>query len=80
MAVRPFYLEADVEGRQTNLTGGPKRKDGTMRIVITQRDQGGITKAFTICCGTDTVDGVEKLVSSVYDSNGNLVAEHYTDY
>lgn len=26
MAVRPFYLSADVEGRRTPLAGGPARK------------------------------------------------------
>lgn len=80
MAVRPFYTESRIDGRQTLLSGGPRSKDGTMRTVIYQRDNGAITKAFSICCGRETVDGVEKLVTSVYDSNGDLVAEHYTDY
>lgn len=35
MAVRPFYINADIEGRQTYLEGGPRRKDGNMFIDIT---------------------------------------------
>lgn len=50
MSVRPFYISADIEGRKTELTGGPRRKDGYMNIEITQRDEGAITTAFTIRC------------------------------
>lgn len=50
MAVRNFYIEADIDGRQTILSGGPARKDGGMRITITQRDDGAIRRAFTIAC------------------------------
>ena len=28
MAVRNFYVEADIDGRQTMLGGGPRNKDG----------------------------------------------------
>lgn len=80
MAVYPFYIETKAEGRKTPIAGGTRKKDGTMRTVITQRDNGSITKAFTICCGTELVNGIEKLVTSVYDHNGDLVAERYTDY
>lgn len=80
MAVYPFYVEANAEGRKTPIAGGTKRKDGEMRVVLTQRNKGGIETAFTIECGTEIVDGVPKLVSSVYNSDGDLVAEHYTDY
>ena len=39
MSVRPFYISADIEGRKTELTGGPRRKDGYMNIEITQREE-----------------------------------------
>lgn len=80
MAVYPFYISTNADGRKTPIKGGTRIKGGTVRTVITQRDHGAITKAFTICCGTELVDGIEKLVTSVYDSNGDLVAEKYTDY
>lgn len=80
MAVYPFYISTRAEGRKTELSGGTRRKDGEMRTVLTQRSNGAIVTAFTIECRTEIVDGVHKLVSSVYDSNGDLVAEKYTDY
>ena len=43
MAVRPFYIEADIEGRKTPLAGGTARKNGEHHISIHQRDKGEIT-------------------------------------
>lgn len=80
MSVRPFYIDSNIEGRETRLSGGPRRKDGSMRTVLTQRSNGTVVTAFTIECNTKVVDGKEMLVSSVYDSNGDLVAEKYTNY
>lgn len=80
MAVYPFYIETKAEGRRTPIAGGTRRKDGYMRTVLTQRNHGAIETAFSIECGTVEIDGVDKLVTSVYDCNGDLVAEHYTDY
>lgn len=80
MAVYPFYLEAKADGRKTPIAGGTRRKDGFMRTVITQRNKGSIETAFTIECNNYEEDGILKLVTSVYNSDGDLVAEHYTDY
>lgn len=38
MAVRPFYIEADIEGRKTPLAGGTARKNGEHHISIHQRE------------------------------------------
>lgn len=38
MAVRPFYLSADVEGRRTSLAGGPARHDGSMTVEKSLRE------------------------------------------
>ena len=46
MAVRPFWIEADIEGRQTLLQGGTKRKDGSQTINLYQRSDGSIINAF----------------------------------
>ena len=48
MAVRPFWIEADIEGRQTPLQGGTKRKDGSQIINLYQRSDGSIINAFRI--------------------------------
>ena len=38
MAVRNFYLKANIDGYKTMLKGGPRRKDGGMEVTILQRD------------------------------------------
>lgn len=48
MAVRNFYINANIDGRQTNLTGGPANKDGGFDLLITQRDNGSIIDAAKI--------------------------------
>lgn len=80
MAVYPFYVDVNSSTRKSRIGVGVRRKDGFMRTVITQRNQGAIETAFTIECDTNIIDGKEKLVTSVYDCNGDLIAEHYTDY
>lgn len=79
MAVRPFYIEANIEGRKTNLAGGTARKDGTHQISIHQRDQGAITTPFKISQYTENHDGVLKLITRVY-YQGDLLKEHITNY
>lgn len=48
MAIRNFWIEADIDGRATNLAGGPRAKDGGFNLVIYQRSEGAIIKAATI--------------------------------
>jgi len=48
MAVRNFWIEADIDGRTTTLTGGPRSKDGGFSLDIFIRDEGASTKAITI--------------------------------
>lgn len=50
MAVRNFWISADIDGRETKLRGGPRAKNGGMVIMIYQRDEGGITTAAEIWC------------------------------
>ena len=45
MAVRNFYVEADIEGRETMLGGGPRNEEGGMTTNIYQRDDGGMYKS-----------------------------------
>jgi hypothetical protein len=79
MAVRPFYIEANIEGRKTNLAGGTARKDGQHNIAIHQRDRGEITTPFKIEQSSFIEDGVHKLSTRVY-YQGDLIKEHITDY
>lgn len=50
MAVRNFYLEAEIDGRKTGLHGGPQGKKGGMQIHLYQRDKGQIKEVASIWC------------------------------
>lgn len=68
MAVRNFYVEANIDGRETTL-GGPRNKQGEMTVRIYQRDEGAITEALMIDC--EERDGV--LTIKVYDKDHKLL-------
>ena len=74
MAVRNFYVEANIDGRQTTLGGGPKSKTGEMTVRLYQRDEGAITDALLIECHEH--DG--NLITKVYDKNHNLIFSNET--
>lgn len=74
MAVRNFYVEANIDGRQTTLGGGPASKTGEMTVRLYQRDDGAITDALLIECKER--DGV--LVTEVYDKNHLLIFSNST--
>lgn len=75
MSVRNFWVEADVDGRETTLSGGPRSKDGGMYITLKQRSEGGIAVAFKIKCYV-TQDG--NLVSAVFDDEGQFITSFQT--
>lgn len=66
MAVRNFWVEAFIDGRETVLGGGPRSRTGEMTVRIYQRDEGGIADAYRIEC-TER-NGV--LETTIYDGNG----------
>ena len=74
MAVRNFYVEANIDGRQTSLGGGPKSKTGEMTVRLYQRDDGAITDALLIECR----EREGKLITEVYDKNHNLIFTNET--
>jgi len=50
MVTRNFWVEANIDGRNTLLAGGPRAKDGGMTIDLFIRDDGEIAKALHIVC------------------------------
>jgi hypothetical protein len=80
MAVRPFYMTADIEGRATELSGGPRSKNGYQNIKINQRNKGEIETAFTICSYSIDREGKHFLVTSVSGKDGIVIAKHETEY
>ena len=74
MAVRNFYVEAHIDGRETTLSGGPQNKQGGMTVRLYQRDDGAITEALMIDC--EERDGV--LITRVFDKDHNLLFTNET--
>jgi hypothetical protein len=73
MAVRNFYIDCDIDGRETRLAGGPRAKDGEMTIHLSQREAGEIVEdVVKITCRE--FQGV--LTTTVYDNDGNKVYEY----
>ena len=40
MALRNWWIECEIDGRKTKLTGGPRAKDGGFKLTIRQRNKG----------------------------------------
>ena len=76
MAMRNFWLEADVDGRQTTLEGGPRAGNGGMDVTIRQRDKGKSVVAMRISCRRRD-DGL--LVTCVRDKDNNPITEFVTE-
>ena len=74
MAVRNFYVEANIDGRETTLGGGPRNKEGDMTVRLYQRDGGAITEVLMIDC--DERDG--NLITRVFDKDHNLLFTYET--
>lgn len=75
MAVRNFWVDGYIDGRETRLGGGPRSKDGGMRVELFQRENGGITTALKVECTAER-DGT--LVTTVLDEEDNLIFEKKT--
>lgn len=79
MAVRPFYIDAYIEGRQTHLSG-TRSKRGSQEIHIYQRDKGAITNPYKIVqSNVLNENGDIELRTEVY-YQGDLIHTHITDY
>ena len=76
MAIRNFWIEADVDGYKTTLEGGPRNKNGGLEAMIYQREDGRITTAVKIDC---FVDSEGKLVTEIRNNNGNVVLKNVTE-
>ena len=48
MAVRNFWIELNVDGRESTVATGPRSKDGGFSLTIKQRAEGGIVDALKV--------------------------------
>lgn len=69
MALRNFWVEADIDGRKTKLKGGPRNKTGGLHLKIRVRDSGTSVLGCKIICTEHDGD----LILMFYDKNGQLV-------
>ena len=80
MAIRPFYMNAEIDGRSSSLSGGPKSKSGGQDITISQRDNGSIITAFRVVSFSRMEGKTLILTTRVLDRNGKVVAQEVTEY
>lgn len=67
MALRNFWLEAEIEGRQTPLAGGPRGRDGKMCATIYVKSAGLSRRAVSVEC---RVNKEGKNEVSVFNADG----------
>ena len=77
MAVRNFYVEAIIDGRETDLGGGPRAKDGGTSINFYQRHHGGGTATPVLRIRCYYQYGDNKLHTHVFDEEGNCIIEYH---
>lgn len=73
MAVRNFYIESNIDGRETLLSGGPRNKQDGMTTKLYQRCCGEIVEALKIVCKEVNGD----LITTVY-ADGVKIHERIT--
>jgi hypothetical protein len=49
--VRNFYVIAEVDGRRSRISGGPRAWDGGMTLTLYQRRSGSVAAVLTLRCG-----------------------------
>ena len=71
--MRNFWMEAQIDGRKTELKGGPIAKTGGMDVTIYQREKGVSKTAVRVACEARG----EMLDTKVY-VDGILVGQYQT--
>ena len=76
MAVRNFWIWADIDGRKTHITGGPASKSGGIQLNLYQRSNGGGTSlpVLKIRCSAHG----DELRTRIIDEEGNAIKEIVT--
>lgn len=72
MAIRNFWVEADIDGRSTTLAGGPRSRTGGFELTVKVRDAGAIKVAAEVR-GYANDDGKLTLVFQVHGRTETVV-------
>lgn len=67
--VRNFWIEAEVDGRNSTIGAGPQGKDGGINVRVLIRRDGGVSMAATLR-GRALPDGTLELMIVGYDPDG----------
>lgn len=70
MALRNWWVEADVDGRRTGAAFGPRGRAGGFRLTVRQRHDGESVRVLTVE-GEARADGL--LTLRVWDGEGRLL-------
>ena len=76
LKMRNFYVDCDIDGRKTPVSGGPRSRDGEMNITVMQRNCGESFTAFTLRSHV-LDDG--RLCTKVFDHKLQCVAEFISE-
>jgi len=71
--MRNFWTEANIEGRQTKLAGGPRAKDAIMDVTVSQRECGESVEVVEILCRPHG-DKLVTIVNALVDGHMQTVA------
>ena len=55
MALRNFWADVKIDGRESVLSGGPRSADGGLYITLYQRENGSKMEALSINCWADEI-------------------------
>ena len=74
--VRNFWIEADIDGQSTQLSGGPKSKDGGFRLTVKMRHHGEIVTAAVIAGEANDKGGLVFYIRPMIANGAGLLEGH----
>lgn len=77
MAMRNFWVNASIDGRQSQLCGGPRGREDGMYIEVRQRRNGESIPAVTVNCYVDVCNRLHTIVTN--RQTGETVTDVITD-
>jgi hypothetical protein len=77
MAVRNFYVAADIDGRTTKLQGGPASKDGGMTVTLYQRRDGNIVEAVELHCFVNSDGNLQTTITVGHGLDDRITTREY---
>ena len=72
--MRNFWIESDIDGRESFVSGGPRRNDGRMSTKLYFNSNGCSTKAVSINCNPNNDGTLEVRVKTCNDEIIDIIA------